>query len=62
MCGVHPDSTAMCASGGVATAMLFAVARGANDVQVLRYANFGDVPFGRKSAVVGYSSVLLAKK
>ncbi len=54
--------TAMCASGGVGTAMLFAKAHGANHTQVLRYANSGDVPAGDKHRVVGYSSVLFVAK
>jgi predicted class III extradiol MEMO1 family dioxygenase len=36
--------TVICASGGVGTAMLFAKAKGANHVQVQKYANSGDVP------------------
>lgn len=54
--------TAVCASGGVGTAILFARAVGANHAQVLRYANSGDVPAGDKHRVVGYSSVLFVEK
>ncbi|MGD9039708.1 MAG: AmmeMemoRadiSam system protein B [Desulfobacteraceae bacterium] len=54
--------TALCAKGGVGTAVLFARALGANSVQILRYANSGDVPGGDKHGVVGYSSVLFVKK
>ena len=54
--------TAMCAKGGVGTALLFAKARGANQVQTLRYANSGDIPAGDKRRVVGYSSVLMVKR
>ncbi len=53
--------TAMCASGGVGTAILWATAHGANYAQVLRYANSGDVPAGDKDGVVGYCSVLIVK-
>lgn len=53
--------TAMCASGGVGTAILWAKANGANHAQVLRYANSGDVPAGDKYGVVGYCSVLIVK-
>jgi AmmeMemoRadiSam system protein B len=54
--------TALCAKGGVGTAVLFARACGANSAQILRYANSGDVRGGDKRGVVGYSSVLLVKK
>ncbi len=54
--------TAVCASGGVGTAMLFAIAHGVNHAQVLNYANSGDVPAGDKHRVVGYSSVLFVEK
>lgn len=51
--------TAMCASGGVGTAMLFAKARGANAIRRLAYANSGDVPGGDRSRVVGYVAALM---
>jgi len=54
--------TALCAKGGVGTAVLFARSHGADRAQILRYANSGDVPGGDKRGVVGYSSVLLVKK
>ena len=54
--------TALCAKGGVGTAVLFARAHGAESAQILRYANSGDVPGGDKRGVVGYSSVLFVKK
>jgi AmmeMemoRadiSam system protein B len=53
--------TAMCASGGVGTAILCAKANGANYAQVLHYANSGDVPAGDKYGVVGYCSVLIVQ-
>ncbi len=53
--------TAMCSSGGVGTAILFAKARGANHAQMLRYANSGDISAGDRQRVVGYSSVLFVK-
>jgi len=53
--------TAMCARGGVGTAILCAQAHGANYAQILRYANSGDVPAGGKHRVVGYCSVLMVK-
>ena len=54
--------TALCAKGGVGTAVLFARACGADRAQILHYANSGDVRGGDKRGVVGYSSVLLVKK
>lgn len=55
-------STLMCASGGVGTAIIFAKAKGANHVQIQKYANSGDVPGADKREVVGYSSALFVKK
>jgi AmmeMemoRadiSam system protein B len=54
--------TALCAKGGVGTAVLFARAHGADGAQILRYANSGDVRGGDRRGVVGYSSVLFVKK
>ena len=42
--------------------MLIAKEMGADSVEVLKYANSGDVPGGDKSRVVGYSSVLFIKE
>ncbi|MBN1670882.1 MAG: AmmeMemoRadiSam system protein B [Kiritimatiellae bacterium] len=53
--------TALCARGGVGTALLFAKARGANAVRILHYANSGDARGGSKDGVVGYGSALLVK-
>ena len=61
--GAVPNlDTALCAKGGLGTAVLSAMDRGANHVQILRYANSGDVPVGDRSGVVGYSSALMVKK
>ncbi|MGD9160768.1 MAG: AmmeMemoRadiSam system protein B [Desulfobacteraceae bacterium] len=54
--------TAICASGGVGTAILLAKEGGADTALVLKYANSGDAPGGDKKRVVGYSSVLFIKK
>lgn len=59
--GIPNLRTAMCAKGALGTAILFARARGANQAQVLRYANSGDVPGGDRGRVVGYASVLIIK-
>lgn len=53
--GAHGVQTAMCASGGVGTAMLFAQAGGADTYQILKTANSGDVS-GDTSRVVGYAA------
>lgn len=55
-----PDlQTALCARGGVGTAILFAKAKGAATVTILTYANSGDVPVGSKESVVGYGAALM---
>ncbi|MFC1493889.1 AmmeMemoRadiSam system protein B [Thermodesulfobacteriota bacterium] len=54
--------TAICSSGGVGTALLYSKSMGMNHVEVLKYANSGDVPGADKGRVVGYSSVLFVKK
>ncbi len=54
--------TAMCAKGGVGTAMLFAKGRGAADVRVLHYANSGDVAGSDRTRVVGYGAAIFARK
>jgi len=54
--------TAMCARGGVGTAMFFAQDEGADHARILKYANSGDVPAGNKSGVVGYGSVVFIKR
>jgi MEMO1 family protein len=59
--GVSGLQTALCSRGGLGTAIYFAKSRGADQAQVLQYANSGDVSFGDKSRVVGYSSVLFVK-
>ncbi|MFC1535208.1 AmmeMemoRadiSam system protein B [Thermodesulfobacteriota bacterium] len=53
--------TPMCAVGGVGTAILFAKYHGADQIQILRYANSGDTCSRDKGRVVGYSSVLMVK-
>lgn len=53
--------TALCAKGAVGTTIFFAKASGADALQILRYANSGDVPQGDKHQVVGYCSALMVK-
>lgn len=60
--GAVPNlQTAMCARGGVGTAILYSRARGADHARVLCYANSGDARMGDRHRVVGYSSVLFVK-
>lgn len=54
--------TAICSSGGVGTALVYSKSLGMNHIEVLKYANSGDVPGGDKGRVVGYSSALFIKK
>jgi len=56
--GVSGLQTALCSKGGLGTAIFFAKAKGADRAEVLHYANSGEVSFGDKGRVVGYSSVL----
>ncbi|MBP9855455.1 MAG: AmmeMemoRadiSam system protein B [Candidatus Omnitrophica bacterium] len=54
-------SMEMCGCLPVVTSLLLAKARGLTDVDVLKYANSGDVN-GKKDSVVGYSSIVIYKK
>jgi AmmeMemoRadiSam system protein B/AmmeMemoRadiSam system protein A len=53
--------TAMCASGGVGTAMITAQRQGATTVRVLDMASSGDVPASDRTRVVGYAAALFIK-
>ncbi len=53
--------TAMCASGGVGTALEVARAGGPVEVKVLHQANSGDVPGGDTGRVVGYAAAVLTR-
>jgi len=56
-------STLLCGSGAVLTLMLIAKELGINQVEILNYANSGDVPIiGDKSKVVGYGAVIFIQK
>ena len=52
----------LCGTGAVITVMQVAKQLGANAVEILKYANSGDVPFGDKSQVVGYLAAAIYKK
>ena len=51
--------TAMCGSGGVGTALIYAQTRGATSVRVLQMANSGALPGGDKDRVVGYAAAVI---
>lgn len=52
----------LCGTGAVITVMQAAKLLNANSVEILKYANSGDVPFGDKSQVVGYLAAAIYKK
>ena len=49
--------TTMCGKGPVMVAMLLARSIGAEQVNVIHYANSGDVPAGEHNRVVGYTAI-----
>jgi hypothetical protein len=53
--------TTMCGKGPVLVSMLLARSIGAVQVNVIRYANSGDVPGGKRDSVVGYAAIAFAK-
>lgn len=50
--------TAICAAGGVITALTFAQKHGANEVKILAHGNSGDARGGDLASVVGYASAI----
>jgi len=59
--GIPDLHTCMCGEGPVMTTMLYARAIGAEQVDILQYANSGDVEYGDKHRVVGYGAVRFAR-
>lgn len=53
--------TTMCGKGPVMVSMLLARHIGAEQVQVIHYANSGDVPEGEQGRVVGYTAIEFVK-
>lgn len=53
--------TIMCGKGPVLVSMLLARGIGAEQVNVIRYANSGDVPEGEHDRVVGYAAIEFVK-
>ncbi|HIE44184.1 MAG TPA: AmmeMemoRadiSam system protein B, partial [Candidatus Omnitrophica bacterium] len=60
--GVGERRYEFCGAYAVATVMFIARYLGATEVQLLKYANSGDVPFGNRSRVVGYSAIAFLKR
>jgi AmmeMemoRadiSam system protein B len=58
--GIPNLHTCMCGEGPIMTAMIYARLAGAEQVDVLKYANSGDVEYGDKYRVVGYGAVRFA--
>ena len=58
--GIANLHTCMCGEGPVMTTMMYARAVGAEQVDILKYANSGDVEYGDKYRVVGYGAVRFA--
>ncbi len=57
-----PDlHTTMCGKGPVLVSMLLARSIGAVQVNVVHYANSGDVPGGKRDSVVGYAAIAFAR-
>jgi AmmeMemoRadiSam system protein B/AmmeMemoRadiSam system protein A len=50
-----------CGGGPIVTAMIASERMGANKAKILKYANSGDVPYGDKKSVVGYTAVAFYK-
>jgi AmmeMemoRadiSam system protein B/AmmeMemoRadiSam system protein A len=59
--GIPDLHTCMCGTGPVMTTMLYARAIGAEQVDILKYANSGDVAYGDRRGVVGYGAVRFAR-
>ena len=53
--------TTMCGKGPVLVSMLLARSIGAEQVNVIRYANSGDAPEGEQGRVVGYAAIEFVK-
>lgn len=60
--GIADLHTCMCGEGPVMTTMMYARTIGAEQVDVVKYANSGDVPYGDKHRVVGYGAVRFAHR
>ncbi len=59
--GIPDLHTCMCGEGPILATMMYARAAGAEQVDVLKYANSGDAEHGDKHRVVGYAAVRFAQ-
>lgn len=59
--GVPELHTTMCGKGPVLVSMMLARSIGAEQVNVIHYANSGDVPEGGRDQVVGYAAIEFVK-
>ncbi len=59
--GVPELHTTMCGKGPVMVSMMLARSIGAEQVNVIHYANSGDVPEGSRDQVVGYAAIEFIK-
>ena len=59
--GVAGEETVLCGIDGVKTAMELFNLAGWNSIEILKYANSGDVASGDKSAVVGYGTIVFTQ-
>lgn len=55
---VHRENISMCGFGPTVTMLTAALALGAQDAELIRYANSGDIT-GDRSAVVGYAGIVV---
>ncbi|MDO9549047.1 MAG: AmmeMemoRadiSam system protein B [Candidatus Marinimicrobia bacterium] len=60
--GLMTKSVEACGGGPIIALMLAAQMNNINHLEILNYANSGDVPFGDKSRVVGYMSAAVYKE
>jgi MEMO1 family protein len=59
--GVANEETAMCGADGVKTVLEIYRLKKCSNIEILKYANSGDVPIGGKDGVVGYGAVAFLK-
>ncbi len=55
--GIPNLQTAACGAGAIKTGLILSENLGLSDIQLLNYANSGDLPAGDKNRVVGYAAI-----
>jgi len=60
--GIPNLETCLCGEGPVEAVMMAARLLGADQVQVLHYANSGDIPGGDRNRVVGYGAIAITRR